>query len=86
MATDYSGYTWSAFLAVLDGQIKNALGNRDPLTAKYSLPGGGYWEGRSVKELMDLRGYVAQQAADEAAAVGTASRLVQATPLRRYDG
>jgi hypothetical protein len=83
---DYSGFTWSAFLSILDGQIKNALGNRDPMTLRYSLPGGGMWEGRSVKELMELRGYVAQQASDEAASTGTASRLVQATPLRRYDG
>lgn len=74
---DYSGYTWTAFLAVIDGAIRNALGNRDPLTLRYELPnGGGRWEGRSLKELETLREFVAQRAADEAPAgqAATASR------------
>lgn len=74
---DYSGYTWTQFLAVLDGQLRNAIGNRDPLTLRYQLPGGsGLWEGRSMKELQALREFVAGRAADEAPAgqAGTARR------------
>lgn len=69
---DYSNVTWTQFLVVLDGQLRNAIGNRDALTLRYQLPGGGEWEGRSLKELQTLREFVSGRAADEAPAGETA--------------